>query len=84
VSRLRFPNIGKNSSKGAENSSTGMKPKSAYGPDIKMTEERNNPNEKKELRAAIDAACGTCEENPIDADVIRKDSNESGRGIPAS
>jgi hypothetical protein len=49
-----------------------------------MTEERNNPNGKKELRAAIDAACGTCKKNPIDTDIIRKDSNESGRGIPAS
>lgn len=49
-----------------------------------MTEERNNPNEKKELSAAIDTACGICKENPVDADIIRKDSNESGRGIPAS
>jgi hypothetical protein len=49
-----------------------------------MTEDRNNPNEKTELRAAIDAAYGTYEKNPIDADVIRKDSNESGRGISAS
>jgi hypothetical protein len=42
-----------------------------------MTEDYKNLDAKKKLGAAIDAACGTCKKNPIDADVIRKDSNES-------
>jgi metal-responsive CopG/Arc/MetJ family transcriptional regulator len=31
------------------------------------------------VHEAIDAAYGACKDNPIDADAIRKDSNESGR-----
>ena len=48
-----------------------------------MTEDHKNLDAKKKLGAAIDAAYGICKESPADADVIRKDSNESGRGIPA-
>lgn len=31
------------------------------------------------VHEAIDVAYGVCKEKPIDADAIRKDSNESGR-----
>jgi len=31
------------------------------------------------VHEAIDAAYGVCKDNPIDADAIRKDSNESSR-----
>jgi metal-responsive CopG/Arc/MetJ family transcriptional regulator len=40
---------------------------------VKQETEQNCVNE------AIDAAYGVCKNNPIDADAIRKDSNESGR-----
>lgn len=40
---------------------------------VKAGEELNCVNE------AIDAAYGACKDKPIDADAIRKDSNESGR-----
>ena len=49
-----------------------------------MTKKRNNPDTKKTLCKAIDAAYGIFKNGPVDADALRKDSNESGRGIPAS
>ena len=35
--------------------------------------------EQEDLTYAIDAAFGVFKENPLDADTLRKDSNESGR-----
>lgn len=40
---------------------------------VRQETEQNCVNE------AIDAAYGVCKDNPIDADAVRKDSNESGR-----
>lgn len=40
---------------------------------VKMETEQNCVHE------AIDAAYGACQDNPMDANALRKDSNESGR-----